>query len=246
MCEPDSKGGQEAMKPRNETTTLARLVGLMLATALVFGVPPAAASMLSAAQGTSSQNTFLSHLEAEPATLTAEDKVSVPAPTENATGYTDARVKARAVVPKAVVSATSPTTNSTRTSSTSTNSAGTSSTSTNSAGSTAAPASTTRPTAPRPAPSQTDKLAQARSILASRIAMYPILRGTTVEFGDTRGNGQAIVYYKSARIIINPNHTVSLQRIIDHEIWHIIDWRDNGQINWGCNVPPSNAADFRG
>ncbi len=76
--------------------------------------------------------------------------------------------------------------------------------------------------------------------------MYPILRGTTVEVGDTRGNPQAIVYYKSGRIIINANHTVSLERIIDHEIWHIIDWRDNGQINWGENVPPKNAADFRG
>jgi hypothetical protein len=23
-----------------------------------------------------------------------------------------------------------------------------------------------------------------------------------------------------------------------HEIWHIIDWRDNGRIDWGENVPP--------
>jgi hypothetical protein len=76
--------------------------------------------------------------------------------------------------------------------------------------------------------------------------MYPILRGATVEVGDTKGNAQAICYYKSGRIIINPNHTVSLERIINHEIWHIIDWRDNGRIDWGESVPPSNAADFRG
>jgi hypothetical protein len=90
-----------------------------------------------------------------------------------------------------------------------------------------------------------DRLTLARSILASRIAMYPMLEGSTVEFGDTGGNPQAICYYKSARIVINPNYTVSLERIIDHEIWHIIDWRDNGQIDWGESVPPENAAEYR-
>mgnify|MGYP007057173464 CR=1 FL=1 len=110
----------------------------------------------------------------------------------------------------------------------------------------AKPASAPAPAAAKPAPSSADKLAQARSILASRVRTYPILAGATVEIGDTRGNPQAIVYYKSGRIIINANHTVSLERIIDHEIWHIIDWRDNGQIDWGEQVPPKNAADFRG
>ncbi len=96
-----------------------------------------------------------------------------------------------------------------------------------------------------PAPASSGGIAEARAILARYVSTYPILQGTTVEFGDSRGNPQAIVYYKSARIIINPNHTVSLERIIAHEIWHIIDWRDNGQINWGENVPPANANDFR-
>jgi hypothetical protein len=92
---------------------------------------------------------------------------------------------------------------------------------------------------------RTDKLVQARLILASRISLYPIVEGSTVEFGDTGDNPQALVYYTSARIVINPGHTVSLERIIDHEIWHIIDWRDNGQIDWGESVPPANAADYR-
>jgi hypothetical protein len=92
---------------------------------------------------------------------------------------------------------------------------------------------------------RTDGLAHARSLLASRISTYPILEGSTVEFGDTQGNPQGICFYQSGRIVINPDHTVSLERIIDHEIWHIIDWRDNGRIDWGENVPPRNAADYR-
>ncbi len=90
--------------------------------------------------------------------------------------------------------------------------------------------------------SQTDR---AQVILAGLIAKYPILRGTTVTFGDTRGY-QAIAYYQSGRIIISRTHTASLERILNHEIWHIIDYRDNGTINWGENVPPSNAASYRG
>ncbi len=87
------------------------------------------------------------------------------------------------------------------------------------------------------ATASTDELAEARRILASLIARYPILAGTTVTFGDARGH-QAICYYRSGRIVISPNHTASLSRILNHEIWHIIDWRDNGRIDWGENVPP--------
>jgi hypothetical protein len=78
---------------------------------------------------------------------------------------------------------------------------------------------------------------QAQSILAGYIAKHPILAGTSVSMGDAKGS-QAIAYYKSGRIVISPSHTASLQRIISHEIWHIIDWRDNGVIDWGENVPP--------
>lgn len=89
----------------------------------------------------------------------------------------------------------------------------------------------------RPATSSVDELSEARRILAGLIAKYPILKGATVSFGDTKGY-QAICYYKSGRIVINPNHTASLSRILNHEVWHIIDWRDNGRIDWGENVPP--------
>jgi hypothetical protein len=85
--------------------------------------------------------------------------------------------------------------------------------------------------------STASKLSQAKSILASYISKYPILKGTTVEFGDAKGY-QAIAYYKSGRIVISPTHRSSLSAIIGHEIWHIIDWRDNGKIDWGEKVPP--------
>jgi hypothetical protein len=98
-------------------------------------------------------------------------------------------------------------------------------------------ASKPRTVSTRPATSSGDELSEARRILAGLIAKYPILKGTTVSFGDTKGY-QAICYYRSGRIVINPNHTVSLSRILNHEVWHIIDWRDNGRIDWGENVPP--------
>ncbi|MHB1016761.1 MAG: hypothetical protein ACYC2X_02575 [Coriobacteriia bacterium] len=82
-----------------------------------------------------------------------------------------------------------------------------------------------------------DETAKARSILAGYISRYPSLSGTTVSFGDAKGH-QAICYYKSGRIVISTTHTSSLERIIGHEVWHVIDWRDNGVIDWGENVPP--------
>jgi len=87
-------------------------------------------------------------------------------------------------------------------------------------------------------PSSGDELAQARAILSGLIAQYPILAGTTVSIGATPGGYQAVAYYQSGRIIISPNHTASLSTILNHEVWHIIDWRDNGRIDWGENIPP--------
>lgn len=84
--------------------------------------------------------------------------------------------------------------------------------------------------------SKSSELKQAQSILASYIAKYPILKGSTVTIGNAKGY-QAICYYRSGRIVISPTHTSSLTRIIRHEIGHIIDWRDNGVIDWGEKIP---------
>ena len=83
----------------------------------------------------------------------------------------------------------------------------------------------------------TSELAQARSILAGLIAKHPILKGVTVTMGSTPNSYQAVCYYRSGRIVVNPHHTASLSRILNHEVWHVIDWRDNGRIDWGENVP---------
>ena len=100
---------------------------------------------------------------------------------------------------------------------------------------TAASASTA---AGRSSSSGADELGRARSILAGLIAQHPILAGTTVSIGSTPGGYQAVAYYKSGRILVSPNHSSSLERILRHEIWHVIDWRDNGHIDWGESVPP--------
>ena len=97
---------------------------------------------------------------------------------------------------------------------------------------------TTARTTTRTTTSSGSELAKARAILASMIARYPILAGTTVSFGKTPGGYQAVAYYKSGRILISTTHTASLDRIIRHEAWHVIDWRDNGRIDWGESVPP--------
>lgn len=81
------------------------------------------------------------------------------------------------------------------------------------------------------------ELAQAQAILSGLIAKHSILSGTTVSIGDAHGY-QAIAYYKSGRIVISKSHSASLSTILNHEIWHIIDWRDNNKIDWGENVPP--------
>lgn len=83
----------------------------------------------------------------------------------------------------------------------------------------------------------TGELAKAQSILAGLIAKYPVLAGTTVSMGSTPGGYQAVCYYKSGRIVVNPNHTANLTTILTHEVWHVIDWRDNGRIDWGENIP---------
>ncbi len=91
--------------------------------------------------------------------------------------------------------------------------------------------------APAAAAPAGDETAEAQSILAGLIGKYPILAGSTVSFGDAKGS-QAIAYYKSGRIVISTTHTASLSRILNHEVWHIIDYRDNGVIDWGESVPP--------
>ncbi len=82
---------------------------------------------------------------------------------------------------------------------------------------------------------------RARAALAAQIEMHPILEGVTVEMSDTL-EYQAIAYHTEGRILISRTHTASIDQIIEHEVWHVIDWRDNQHIDWGESVPPAHPA----
>ncbi len=38
---------------------------------------------------------------------------------------------------------------------------------------------------------------------------------------------------------------MSIEKILAHEVWHVIDWRDNGRLDWGEDLPPANVAAYR-
>lgn len=110
---------------------------------------------------------------------------------------------------------------------------------------TSRPATSGTKTATSSTSTTTTKQQEAQRLLNNMIAQYPVLKGTTVEFGDAKGY-QAIAYYTSGRIIISSTHKASLSAIIEHECWHIIDYRSHGKITWGENIPPSNWKEYVG
>lgn len=92
--------------------------------------------------------------------------------------------------------------------------------------------------------STSNDLSTAQSVLRSLQAKYRYLDGVTVSIGKTPGGYQAVAYYSRGRIVISPKHTASISTILKHEIWHVIDYRDNGKIDWGERVAPKNAAEY--
>jgi hypothetical protein len=95
------------------------------------------------------------------------------------------------------------------------------------------------------AASAAEEQARAEEILAQLAETYRNLEGTTVRIGDTPKSEEAIAYYTSGEIVIDREHTVGVEKILAHEIWHVIDWRDNGRLDWGEDLPPANASDYR-
>jgi hypothetical protein len=83
---------------------------------------------------------------------------------------------------------------------------------------------------------------KADQILGELRTKYRYLDGVTVMIGVTPRDEQAVAYYTTGVIVISRTHTVSIDRILAHEIWHIIDWRDNGHLDWQENLPPSNTS----
>lgn len=77
---------------------------------------------------------------------------------------------------------------------------------------------------------------EAQNILDARIKKCPILVGSTVDFGNA-GGYQAVAYYSSGKIVISPTHTASITTILNHEIYHIYDYRQNSKIDYYENIP---------
>jgi hypothetical protein len=99
------------------------------------------------------------------------------------------------------------------------------------------------PAPPAPTPEDLER-ERAEAIFERYQATYRHLDGVTILVGDAPKDHQAVAYYTDGQILIDADHTVGLPDILSHEIWHIIDWRDNGRLDWGEKVPPANASDY--
>jgi len=84
----------------------------------------------------------------------------------------------------------------------------------------------------------------AKTALEGLAESYRYLDGVTVSLGTTPKGEEAIAYYTEGEIVISRAHTVSIDTILAHEIWHVIDYRDNGKLDWGENLPPRESSDY--
>jgi len=91
------------------------------------------------------------------------------------------------------------------------------------------------------APSDVER---ATALLESYQATYRYLDDVTVSEGPTPEGEQAVSYYTDGQIVLDPDHSATTEAIMAHEIWHVIDYRDNGKIDWGESIPPENTADY--
>ena len=85
---------------------------------------------------------------------------------------------------------------------------------------------------------------RAAALLDTYQTTYRYLDGVTVSEGPTPEGEQAVSYYTDGQIVLNPDHSATTEAIMAHEIWHVIDYRDNGKIDWGENIPPANTAEY--
>ena len=76
------------------------------------------------------------------------------------------------------------------------------------------------------------ELVLVQQILAYQIVRNPILQGAKVYIQDCPNNWQGCAFYESGTIWIDPDHSASLEKIIIHECNHIIDWRQDGDIDY--------------
>jgi len=91
---------------------------------------------------------------------------------------------------------------------------------------------------------EADDARRANEVLSGLKARYRYLGDVTVTMGTTPKGEEAVAYYTEGRIIISRTHTVSIDKILAHEVWHVIDWRDNGQLDWQESLPPSSISKY--
>ena len=107
------------------------------------------------------------------------------------------------------------------------------------------PDTTADPVSRRASEAPIDPEAQrAEQVLAGLRAKYRYLDDVKVSLKTTPNGEQAVAYYTLGRIVIDRNHTIGIDKILAHEIWHVIDWRDNGRLDWGEDLPPNNSYDY--
>jgi hypothetical protein len=85
---------------------------------------------------------------------------------------------------------------------------------------------------------------RAKEVLAELQQKYRLLDGAFVHMGPTPKGEQAVSYYMDGEIVVSPEHDATIDEILAHEIWHVIDWRDNGRLDWGEDLPPINSSDY--
>lgn len=90
----------------------------------------------------------------------------------------------------------------------------------------------------------TEDARYANKLLGNLAKTYEHLDDVTVIMGTTPKGEEAVSYYMDGEIVISTAHTVGIDEILAHEVWHVIDWRDNGRIDWGEDLPPSNSSDY--
>lgn len=98
--------------------------------------------------------------------------------------------------------------------------------------------------APVPANDPVADARYAQKTLQNLKGAWRYLDGATVEIGQTPPGKQAVAYYQQGRIVISPEHTGSINTILAHEMWHVIDYAQDRSLDWGEDVPPTGASTF--
>ncbi len=77
----------------------------------------------------------------------------------------------------------------------------------------------------------TSELNQAQALLNQAIAANPALADVSVRIAKPTVDAEASIRLPSLVITIDPDHTVSLERLMAHELAHAQDYLESGRID---------------